>query len=113
MADNDWKSRLGMVYSTNPDFQYTLEEEAEPDTLSPEMQPLRVRMERAGRKGKTVTLVTGFVGKEEDLRSLGKTLKTRLSTGGSTKDGDIIIQGDVRQRVVELLKSAGYTRTKG
>lgn len=101
-----------MVYSTNPDFRFTTEEEPEPETLPPGVQPLRVRMERAGRKGKTVTIVTGFVGSEEDLRLLGKMLKTRLSTGGSTKDGEIVIQGDVRQRVVDLLKTAGYTRSK-
>lgn len=112
MTDNDWKSRLGMVYSTNPDFRFDTGEEPEPDTLSPAMQPLRVRMERAGRKGKAVTLVTGFVGREEDLRLLGRMLKTRLSTGGSTKNGDIVIQGDVRQQVVALLKDAGYTQSK-
>jgi len=113
MANNDWKSRLGMVYSTNPDFQFTTEEAPEADTLPPAAQRLRVRMERAGRKGKTVTLVTGFVGTESDLRELARTLKTRLCTGGSAKDGEIVIQGDVRQRITELLKAAGYTQTKG
>lgn len=113
MADNDWKSRLGMVFSTNPDYQFETAEEPEADTLPAEAQPLRVRMERAGRKGKTVTLVTGFVGREDDLRTLAKMLKTRLSTGGSAKDGEIVIQGDVRQRVLDLLKSAGYAKVRG
>ncbi len=111
---SDWKSRLGVVYSTNPDFQFTMEEDIveEAETLPASQQKLRVRMERAGRKGKTVTLVTGFVGTEEDLKQLGKLLKTKLSTGGTAKDGEIVIQGDVRQQLVELLKKEGYTQTK-
>lgn len=113
MADNDWKSRLGMVYSTNPDYHFETAEEPETETLPPAQQRLRVRMERAGRKGKIVTLVEGFVGTEEDLKSLAKMLKTKLSTGGSAKEGEIVIQGDVRQRVAELLRAAGYSQTKG
>ena len=111
---SDWKSRLGMVYSTNPDYQFTTEDDLieEAETLPAAQQKLRVRMERAGRKGKTVTLVTGFVGTEEDLKQLGKLLKTKLSTGGTAKDGEIVIQGDVRQQLVELLKKEGYTQTK-
>lgn len=113
MANNDWKSRLGMVYSTNPDYHFETAEEPEAETLSPAQQRLRVKMERAGRKGKTVTLVEGFVGTEEDLKELAKNLKTKLSTGGSAKDGEIVIQGDVRQRVAELLRAFGYSQTKG
>ncbi len=111
---SDWKSRLGMVYSTNPDYQFTTEDDLieEAETLPATQQKLRVRMERAGRKGKTVTLVTGFVGTEEDLKQLGKLLKTKLSTGGTAKDGEIVIQGDVRQPLVELLRKEGYTQTK-
>ncbi len=112
MANNDWKSRLGMVYSTNPDFQFDTEETPEQETLPKNRQRLRVKMERAGRNGKTVTLITGFVGTDSDLKTLAKTLKTKLSTGGSTKDGEIVIQGDVRARVVELLKAEGYPDTK-
>lgn len=113
MANNDWKSRLGMVYSTNPDYHFETTEEPEAKTLPPAQQRLRVKMERAGRKGKTVTLVEGFVGTEEDLKELAKNLKTKLSTGGSAKDGEIVIQGDVRQRVAELLRAFGYSQTKG
>lgn len=113
MANNDWKSRLGMVYSTNPDYHFETAEEPEAKTLPPAQQRLRVKMERAGRKGKTVTLVEGFVGTEEDLKELAKNLKTKLSTGGSAKDGEIVIQGDVRQRVAELLRAFGYSQTKG
>ena len=110
----DWKSRLGMVYSTNPDYQFITEEDCveEQETLPAAQQKLRVRMERAGRKGKTVTLVTGFVGTEDDLKQLGKFLKTKLSTGGTAKDGEIVIQGDVRQSLVELLRKEGYSQTK-
>ena len=113
MADNDWKSRLGVVFSTNPDFEYaTGAEEGEPETLDPGKQKLRVGIDRRNRGGKQVTLVSGFVGKEEDLASLGKILKTRCGVGGTAKDGEILIQGDFRDRVVEILKSLGYTGTK-
>lgn len=113
MAENDWKKRLGMVYSTNPDFQFQEDNgKDEAETLPKERQRLRVRIERAGRKGKTVTLVTGFTGRDEDLKSLGKWLKTKIGTGGTAKDGEIVIQGDTRTRVIELLKGEGYTDTK-
>lgn len=112
--NNDWKKRLGVVYSTNPDYHYNDEEDAPAaETLPPAQQRLRVRMERAGRKGKTVTLITGFIGNDDDLKELARRLKTKLSTGGSSKNGEIVIQGDVRQTVVELLKAEGYTQTKG
>ena len=101
-----------MVYSTNPDFQYETEEEEEKETLPKSQQKLRVRIEKNGRKGKTVTLVTGFVGTEEDLKDLGKLLKTKLCTGGSAKDGEIIIQGDVKTKVIELLKDNDYKDVK-
>ena len=114
MAKNDWKDRLGVVYSTNPAYNYQdAAENEEPDTLVPAAQQLRIKMERAGRKGKTVTIVTGFVGTDNDLKELGKMLKTKLSTGGSAKDGEIILQGDVRPAVKELLHKAGYSQTKG
>lgn len=111
--NNDWKKRLGVVYSTNPDYHYNDEEGAlAAENLPPAQQRLRVRMERAGRKGKTVTLITGFIGNDDDLKELARRLKTKLSTGGSSKNGEIVIQGDVRQTVVELLKAEGYTQTK-
>ena len=104
----DWKERLGMVYSTNPDFEYTTTEADEVATLSPEKQDLRVWLDRKHRGGKTVTLVKGFVGSDDDLQELGRMLKSRCGVGGSAKDGEIIIQGDHRDRVVELLTKAGY-----
>ena len=112
MKNNDWKERLGMVYSTNPDFQFDTGEEEEAETLPKNQQRLRVRMEKNGRGGKTVTIVTGFVGGEADLKELGKWLKGRLGVGGSTKDGEVLVQGDFKQRVIDLLKSDGYTQTK-
>jgi translation initiation factor 1 len=110
--DNDWKSRLGMVYSTNPDFEYRTEERTEQATLPAEKQNLRVSLDRKRRGGKQVTLVTGFVGGDDDLAALGKVLKTRLGVGGAAKEGEIIIQGDFRDRVIELLHSQGYVKSK-
>lgn len=112
MKSNDWKERLGMVYSTNPNFQYDTGEEEEVETLPKNQQRLRVRMEKNGRGGKTVTIVAGFVGTEADLKELGKWLKGRLGVGGSAKDGEVIVQGDFKQRVIDLLKGDGYTQTK-
>lgn len=103
------KKKTGVVYSTNPDFQYEYEGEEEVvDTLPPHQQKLRVRMERSGRGGKTVTVVDKFVGTDYDLNALGKVLKTKCGVGGSAKDGQIIIQGDFRERVVALLVEMGY-----
>ena len=99
---------MGMVFSTNPDFEYTTSEAEEVETLSPEKQDLRVWLDRKHRGGKTVTLVKGFVGTEADLADLGRMLKSKCGVGGSAKDGEIIVQGDHRDRVVDLLTQAGY-----
>ncbi|MCQ2258738.1 MAG: translation initiation factor [Bacteroidaceae bacterium] len=106
------KKRVGVVYSTNPDFSYEDGNEAAPETLPCNQQKLRLSMERAGRGGKTVTLVRGFIGSEDDMAALCKLLKQKCGVGGSVKDGEIIIQGDHRQRLVEILKKEGYTQTK-
>lgn len=108
----DRKKRVGVVYSTNPDFEYSDGTEAEVETLPKNQQKLRISMERAGRGGKTVSIVRGFVGTEADLQALAKLLKQCCGVGGAAKDGEIIIQGDHRQRLVEILKDAGYTQTK-
>ena len=105
---SDWKERLGMVYSTNPNFEYTTTQDEEPTTLPPQQQNLRVWLDRKHRGGKTVTLVKGFVGTDDDLTELGRMLKSKCGVGGSAKDGEIIIQGDHRDRVVDLLTQAGY-----
>jgi translation initiation factor 1 len=110
--NNDWKSRLGMVYSTNPDFVFDEAAEDEVETLSMSKQKLRVIIEKKGRGGKTVTLVKGFVGKDEDLKALAKSLKTKCGVGGAVKDNEIVIQGDLRDKVVSLLKTFGYSDVK-
>ena len=110
--DNDWKSRLQVVYSTNPDYNYVTDDEPEAETLPKQQQKLRVQMEKNHRGGKTVTLIKGFVGTEDDLKELGKLLKTKCGVGGSVKDNEIIIQGDFKQRIIDLLKAEGYTQTK-
>lgn len=109
---NDWKKRLGVVFSTNSDFNYQTEEEQQPDTLAPEKQKLRVAIEKKGRAGKTVTVVKGFTGSEEDLKNLEKMLKTKCGTGGSSKDGVIILQGEMKDKLVTILRDLGYTATK-
>ncbi|MCM1107665.1 MAG: translation initiation factor [Clostridium sp.] len=113
MANNDWKQRLGMVYSTNPDFSFDTEgDEQEPVTLPPAQQRLRTAIEKKNRGGKSVTIVRGFTGTADDLKALGKQLKTRLGVGGAVKDGEIIIQGEWRDKVIALLREQGYTQTK-
>ena len=102
-----------MVYSTNPNFQFITEEEQEPQTLEPSKQRLIVNIDRKGRGGKQVTLVKGFVGTQEDLAALGKQLKVKCGVGGTAKDGEITIQGDLRDKVTELLKGMGYNAKRG
>lgn len=108
----DRKKRIGVVYSTNPDYEYSDDSQEEAETLPKNQQKLRLNMERAGRGGKTVTLVKGFVGSEEDITALSKLLKQKCGVGGSVKDGEIIIQGDHRQRLVEILKKEGFCQAK-
>ena len=109
---SDWKERLGVVFSTNPDFTYNTGEEAEEQTLEAGKQNLRVWRDTHGRAGKVATVVRGFVGTSDDLEELGRSLKRSLGVGGSVKDGEIIIQGEHRDRVTELLLNKGYSLTK-
>lgn len=97
-----------MVYSTNKEFDYSNESNEDSDTLPPQQQDLRVQLDRKKRKGKAVTLITGFEGSDADLKALGKTLKSKCGVGGTTKDGEILIQGDFVLRIMDLLKEMNY-----
>jgi len=112
MGKKNKKKRKGIVYSTDPDFDYSYQEQEEEETLDPGQQRLRIMLDRKGRKGKEVTLVTGFVGHSDDLKDLGKLLKSRCGVGGSVKDGEILVQGDQRNKVLDILKKEGYTDSK-
>jgi translation initiation factor 1 len=112
MKNNDWKERLGVTYSTNPDFRYRTEEEAEATTASAEKQMLRISLDKRHRGGKTVTLVAGFRGSDDDLQALGRRLKVKCGVGGTAKDGEIVIQGDVRSKALEILLKEGYVKSR-
>lgn len=109
---NDWKKRLDIVYSTNPDYHYNRENEESLQTLPKEKQLLRISLDKRNRKGKAVTLVTGFTGKDNDLQELGRLLKMKCGVGGSAKDGEIIIQGDHREKVLKILQKEGYVKSR-
>jgi translation initiation factor 1 len=110
MAKN--KNMNGIVYSTNPDYKYTYNNTSEPVTLPPQQQELRIFLEKKHRGGKTACIIKGFVGKQDDLEDLGRLLKTKCGTGGSAKDGEIIIQGDWRDKILQILLEKGYKAKK-
>ena len=112
MSNNDWKSRLGTVYSTNPDFEYATDSERQEPTVPASKQNLRVSLDKRNRGGKKVTLIADFRGSDDDLKELGKTLRQKCGVGGSAKDGEIILQGDFRDKAVELLLQMGYRARK-
>jgi translation initiation factor 1 len=111
MSKKNKPDTRGFVYSTDPNFSFE-EEQSAKETLSPAQQKLKVRLDTKHRAGKAVTLVDGFIGKEEDLEDLGKKLKSFCGTGGSAKDGEIIVQGDQREKVLQWLVKNGYKQTK-
>ena len=106
------QNRTGVVYSTNLDFTYQGNEPTEATTLPPQQQQLRVQLDKKQRGGKQVTLVTGFVGTEADLQLLGKLLKTKCGVGGSAKDGEVVVQGDFRDKVLAVLLKEGFKAKK-
>jgi translation initiation factor 1 len=112
MKHNDWKDRLNVVYSTNPNFQYEMDEAEDAETFPKEKQLLRISLDKRNRGGKKVTLITGYIGKDEDLQDLGKELKVKCGVGGSAKDGEIIVQGDFRNKICEILLKEGYQKAK-
>ena len=105
---NDWKKRLGTVYSTNADFNYESDDEGDQETLPPKQQNLRVSLDKRNRRGKAVSLITGFVGSNDELKELGKKLKSKCGVGGTAKEGEIMIQGDFRDKLMQLLMAEGY-----
>ena len=105
---HDWKERLGVVYSTNSDFSYDKDAEEEQASLPPRQQKLKVMLDKKQRKGKSVTLITGFIGTDEDLKELARHLKTKCGVGGSAKEGEIIIQRDFCSKVLSILQEMGY-----
>ena len=112
MSKKNKPDNRGFVFSTDPDFRFEEEEREQQDTLAPAQQNLRVKLETKHRAGKTVTLVDGFVGTDDDAEKLGKLLKNFCGTGGSVKDGEIIVQGDQRDKVLQFLLKNGYSKTK-
>lgn len=112
MSKKNKNDKYGFVYSTDPGFKFEEEQREPQETLTPKEQRLKIRLETKHRGGKTVTLIEGFIGKEEDLEELGKKLKNFCGTGGSAKDGEIIIQGDQREKVLQWLLKNGYEKSK-
>lgn len=110
--EQNWKERLGVVFSTDPDYEYKQQSGEETETPPPNQQMLRVMLDKKNRKGKAVTLIIGYEGATEDLEALGKWLKQQCGVGGSVKEGNILLQGDHRDRVVELLEKEGYGDVK-
>ena len=102
------KERLNIVYSTNPNFQYEVESNEEIETPEPKFQKLYVSLDKKQRAGKEVTLIEGFVGREIDLKDLGKILKNKCGVGGTVKEGEIVIQGNFREKIIELLQKEGF-----
>lgn len=111
MSKKNKQDQNGFVFSTDPDFKFDYEEEAQ-ETLAPAQQVLRVKLETKHRAGKAASVITGFTGKDEDMQELAKKLKNFCGTGGSAKDGEIIIQGDQREKILNWLLKNGYSKTK-
>ena len=112
MAKKSKSDRINVVYSTNPNFSYDSEEEEVFDTLPKNQQKIYVSIDRKQRAGKEVTLIEGFIGSDDDLKDLGKLLKTKCGGGGTSKDGEIMVQGNFKDKILDILVKEGYTQTK-
>jgi len=112
MSKNKKPDQFGFVFSTDPNFSFQPEEQEQVSDLPNNQQPLKIWLDRKQRKGKDVTLITGFVGNEESLETLAKALKTKCGVGGSAKDGEILLQGDHRDKVLAFLLEKGYSKSK-
>ncbi len=112
MQSHNWKEKLNFVYSTNPDFKEEPEVQPVCEKVAPSKQHLRVGLERKGRGGKVVTIISGFIGSIDDFKELAKTIKTKCGVGGTFKDDVIIIQGDFRDKIVTILQATGYNAKK-
>lgn len=112
MSNNKHKNRKGIVYSTNPDFEYDYDETEDVETLPANKQNLKVYKDSKQRKGKTVTIISGFVGNEEDIKALSKKIKNKCGVGGSVKNKEIIIQGDFADKIIEFLSQLQYNTKK-
>jgi translation initiation factor 1 len=112
MSKKNKTDRNGFVFSTDPNFRFEDEEQEVKETLIPSQQKLRIRLETKHRGGKTVTVLQSFIGQADDLEDLGKKLKNYCGTGGSVKDGEVIIQGDQRDKILQWLQKNGYTQSK-
>ena len=113
MSKKSRKDRVDIVYSTNSNFEYDYNEEQKQETIDVSTQKLKVYLDtKAKKKGKQATLISGFIGSEDDLKTLSKLLKTKCAVGGSVKDGDILIQGDFRDKIVQILNNEGYKARK-
>ena len=112
MSKSKLNSLSGLVYSTDPNFKIETEPNEEQETILPAQQKLKVCLDKKNRAGKAVTLVLNFVGKEADMEELGKKLKSFCGTGGSVKDGEIIVQGDNRDKIIQWLLKNGYGESK-
>ncbi len=108
MKKNDWKKRDGVVYSTDSNFSFQNTSNEDSVTLPPQQQNLKLFLDKSGRAGKQVTIVSGFTGTTIDLETLAKILKSKCGVGGSSKEGEILIQGDVREKLMEILIKEGY-----
>jgi len=112
MSKKNKPDSFGFVYSTDPNFSFQSLDDEAVITLEPNKQKLRIKLDTKQRAGKAVSLITGFIGTESDLETLGKKLKNYCGTGGSVKEGEIIIQGDIRDKILQWLLQNNYTQSK-